>query len=645
MTAKQGGGGPGPDFSTWVPSEKIPGTLYIIHKLVDQGGHGRLYKAEHEITNRVCAVKAIHRKYKTNNNLAARLKQEANINTRLSGHPNIAEVFEAGVTADGRTYCVMQWLEGTNLRTALKNRAGLDIDWTCFVVKSVLAALARAHRLGIVHRDVKPENIFLCDDGLVKLIDFGVAKVLNSTFIQTDEGMMPGTVRYMSPEAIDTETASSTTDIYSLGVVFWELLAGEHPFPQVDQHDAARAIVYRGVAPLDGVPAAVAATTAALRQVVMRACALDPAERFPSAEAFDEAIDRAMGYARSAQPLAAGISAPSPTRKVPASMSASAPVFVRTHSPGTALDVLAPPRVAFTHQAARSHVIADQGPDIKRSAAPSAAHSSSVLVRGQGLDSDQMPPPAPWVSQHPSTTPDRKRSWSTFGVLSHVPPPLSQRVEPESVAERAPSSTPPLVSGMPPQAHARAAGADAEASDEATTLPYERAAGAGKRWWGRVLPLGRVAERLPTAGGVRPVATNAVGVLALTVLAFSLGRAWKRPPERDAAAPAMLTVRGEASALTSALPAPAAQAASQASQAQNVLPPVPNVSATTSARGGAPSPSAAGAPATTQPRVGAPATTLEGSRAGAPRDPRNRTAPHTLQSPRRSPKNHFKPGF
>jgi eukaryotic-like serine/threonine-protein kinase len=263
--AKQDGGGGGQelDFSTWVPSEQIPGTRYVVIELVDEGGHGRLYRVQHEITGRVCAFKAILRKFKSFGDLAARLKQEARINTSLSGHPNIAEVLDAGVTEDDRTYCVMQWLDGANLRNVLKNGTGLDVAWACFVVTSVLSALARAHRVDIVHRDIKPENIFLCDDGLVKLIDFGVAKVLNSKFIQTGRGMMPGTIRYMAPEALDGQTASRLSDIYSLGIVFWEVLAGEHPFPQPNQQAAAQAIVHHGVAPLDRSPIAVARSTPA----------------------------------------------------------------------------------------------------------------------------------------------------------------------------------------------------------------------------------------------------------------------------------------------------------------------------------------------------------------------------------------------
>jgi eukaryotic-like serine/threonine-protein kinase len=343
--AKQDGEGKATDFLTWVPTERIPGTWFRLLRFIDEGGHGRLYQVEHEITGRVCAFKAIHRRFRTFAHLEARLRQEANVNTRLSGHPNIAEVFDAGVTEDGRTYCVMQWLEGTSLRNVLKHGMGLDVDWACFVVKSVLSALARAHSLGIVHRDIKPANIFLCDDGLVKLIDFGIAKVFNSKFIKTDPLLLPCTYQYMSPESADGQDVTSSSDLYSLGVVFWEMLAGEHPFQRYTlPKDVVLAIVRDGVPPLDNMPKAVARTTAALRQVVMRACAQEPSERFPSAEAFFEAIDVAMGYAAPPQPIASGF-------RPPASLARSAAPKPPS-SPRTAVGLL---RAAYAVRALDGH--------------------------------------------------------------------------------------------------------------------------------------------------------------------------------------------------------------------------------------------------------------------------------------------------
>ncbi|MCU0685846.1 MAG: protein kinase [Polyangiaceae bacterium] len=616
--AKQDGGGGGQelDFSTWVPSERIPGTRYVVIELVDEGGHGRLYRVQHEITGRVCAFKAILRKFKSFGDLAARLKQEARINTSLSGHPNIAEVLDAGVTEDDRTYCVMQWLDGANLRNVLKNGTGLDVEWACFVVTSVLSALARAHSVDIVHRDIKPENIFLCDDGLVKLIDFGVAKVLNSKFIQTGRGMMPGTIRYMAPEALDGQAASRLSDIYSLGIVFWEVLAGEHPFPQPNQQAAAQAIVHHGVAPLDRSPIAVARSTPALRQVVMRACALDPAERFPSAEAFAEAIALAMGYTPSARPLAAGVYPPSHLGEVPTPAprprpgQAPAPVTAPEHSPGSALEMWSPtPRVALTDQAALS------------------------LISGSG------------------------RSGSEFGVLSHLPPFLYQL--PDSGAEeRTPSSTPPLVSGTSPKAGARAAANEADTSDEATTLPWRRAAGAGFRWWGPARPL---AGRLVTAKRAGVAVAAVAGVAMIAALAFSLGQARRWPPEPGGAATARLDAGGQAPAVTSALLSPSAtqaaspllspsatQAPSPSAPTNDALGLAPSASGAPSAREAASSPSLAepaapsASPKSLPKRAEAQEPKANEPRAGASRRPQPKPAP---RGPRLLPKGGLEPGF
>src|SRR5262245_13824212 len=106
--AKRGGEGQGPDFSSWVPAELIPGTRYELLEFIDEGGHARVYRVRHAVTGRVCAFKAIHRRHKTKFDLGARLKQEAALSTCFLGHPNIAEFLDAGDTDDGRPYCVVE---------------------------------------------------------------------------------------------------------------------------------------------------------------------------------------------------------------------------------------------------------------------------------------------------------------------------------------------------------------------------------------------------------------------------------------------------------------------------------------------------------------------------------------------------------
>ncbi len=658
MMAKRIDEGEEPDFSTWVPSKHIPGTLFRMIRAAEEGGHGRLYQVEHEITGRVCALKAIHRRHKNLGELTERLKQEANVNTRLSGHPNIAEVYDAGVTGDGRTYVLMQWLEGASLRNVMKNGTGLNVHVICFIIKSVLSALDRAHGLDIVHRDIKPENIFLCDDGLVKLIDFGIAKVLKSKFVQTGPGMTPGTFRYMSPEAVAGETPTlASWDIYSLGVVFWEMIAGEHPFLQSLPKDIAHAIVHEGVLPLDAMPKAVATAPEALRRVVMRACARDAAERFFSAAAFAEAIDGAMGYAPSPQPLAAGIHPP-PHGGVEQALNASSAYRVQSapspraapseRSPGTALEaLLAPtPRVELTDQAARPQAVIDPRSVAGQGKAPASSgmHRSSVLVRGQRLHSSQMPPRAPWLATPPNTTSEPAGSGAEFGVLSHIPA-FEREADQDAIAEQIPNSTPPLVSGTSLKEDA----ANHEVSGEAALSPRHEATAAGKRWWGRALLGGRAQERLRTIAG-RPlyVALIAASAVALAVVSFAVGRIWETPRGLGAPAWAEPEAGKETPRQAPTQLRQAALADISARAALDVAPPAPPTSAPPSAHEATPPAPSAAAKATTSAALGAPAkrgAASEPKRDWPRRDGQERGARRPSSSPPQLPKGGIEPGF
>jgi serine/threonine protein kinase len=600
----------------------------------------------------VCALKALHRKHRSSANLGARLQQEAAVNAQFAKHPNIAEVWDAGVTDDGRPYVVMDWLDGKSLRRRLVRGRRLDVDWACFVIKSVLAALARAHALGVVHRDIKPDNIYVCDDGLVKLIDFGVAKVLGSTFIQTGPGIPPGTFRYMSPEAIDGKTATPAMDLYSLGVTFWEMIVGQHPFLQGLPKDVVRAIMQDGVPPLDGILSVVMSTPSELCSVVMRACAGDPAERFASAEEFAAAIDDAMGYRPSTRPLAAGVYPPSYFGEAPSSMppraAMPAPPTVDVaatapeRSPGSALEPWAPtPRVALTDHASRSLGVTDSGVDDGRRALLGLPepYQSSVLDRGGGVDSDNVPPQAPWLSKHPSSSQSPARRESEFGVLSHVPPFLWQVANSEAPEERTPSSTPPLVSGTMSKNDAEAAANDVDVSDsdEATTLPRGGAQPAGRRGWVNALPLRRVAERLRAAGVTkRAMVAAGAGALTLAALGFLMGQIWGAPTgPRRASSAQHGAAAGQGVPLRSAGPlAPLPSTAPRIATSVTALaaPPAEAASAPSGVAGGArsPSPPEARGVASTVPSsasLAVPAAPSAQGSAAAPKRETTRAAP------------------
>ncbi|MCS7309411.1 MAG: serine/threonine protein kinase, partial [Armatimonadetes bacterium] len=152
-----------------------------------------------------------------------RFLREAKAAGRLS-HPNIVTIHEVGVD-NGRHYIVMEYLEGENLRERLQRQGAIPLKEAVDIALQVLGALEHAHRMGVVHRDIKPENIHLLPDGLVKLTDFGIARIVFEPNITLD-GQIFGTPSYMSPEQIEGKEIDPRTDIFSLGVVLYEMLTG-----------------------------------------------------------------------------------------------------------------------------------------------------------------------------------------------------------------------------------------------------------------------------------------------------------------------------------------------------------------------------------------------------------------------------------
>ncbi len=198
-------------------------------------------------------------------------------------HPNIVTVFEAG-ERQGVHYLVMEYLEGENLRRRLQHVVRLSPADAVKVIRDVLQALKHTHARGIVHRDIKPENIHLLPDGRVKLTDFGIARILRDPHI-TVAGQVFGTPSYMSPEQVRGEEVDARSDLFSAGVVLFEMVAGLRPFP-----GDTLATVTHNI--LNAQPAWPSDFAPQLRTVVDQALQKDPSRRFASAEAFLQALDR-----------------------------------------------------------------------------------------------------------------------------------------------------------------------------------------------------------------------------------------------------------------------------------------------------------------------------------------------------------------
>lgn len=212
---------------------EILGGKLKVERQIGQGGMGTVYAAQHLQLPRRVAVKVLNSQLAAAQDLVARLHSEARLAAAISS-PHIVEVFDVGVTRDGRPYVEMELLVGESLAQRLARCSALSETDTLAIVRQLAEALSAAHHSGILHRDIKPENIFLCsrdDADFVKLLDFGIAKVVRTVDEPrlTRTGAVLGTPLYMSPEQVRGDPLDTRADIYGLGVVFYECLTGSVP--------------------------------------------------------------------------------------------------------------------------------------------------------------------------------------------------------------------------------------------------------------------------------------------------------------------------------------------------------------------------------------------------------------------------------
>jgi len=229
---------------------------YEIGPLIGHGGHAWVYQAFHRFMRRDVAIKVLRSKEDINKDRLRRGQVEAQIESRIR-HPNIVEVFDAGLTDDGLFYIVMELLRGRSLHDALTARGRLDVDEALRLAIQIAEGMQAAHDQGIIHRDLKPANIFLMAQNQLKIIDFGIAKVLDTAGFTTEKDMVLGTLYYMSPEQIQARPLTPRTDVFSLGVILYEALAGEHPIQPLltdtepSFFEVSRAVVTKQPARLD----------------------------------------------------------------------------------------------------------------------------------------------------------------------------------------------------------------------------------------------------------------------------------------------------------------------------------------------------------------------------------------------------------
>ncbi|MDO4378859.1 MAG: protein kinase [Erysipelotrichia bacterium] len=200
---------------------------YLIKKLIGEGGMADVYLAYDVILQRNVAVKILRGDLANDPVNLARFQKEAMALANTS-HPNIVEVFDVGVQGN-KNYIVMEYVQGCTLKQLINKRGSIPIDETVNIMKQLVSAVAHAHKMGIIHRDIKSQNVLIKDDGTVKLSDFGIAYTADSSGLTQKETVM-GSVHYIAPELAQGQSASVQSDIYSLGIVFYELLTGDVPY-------------------------------------------------------------------------------------------------------------------------------------------------------------------------------------------------------------------------------------------------------------------------------------------------------------------------------------------------------------------------------------------------------------------------------
>jgi eukaryotic-like serine/threonine-protein kinase len=272
---------------------------YILLDHIGQGARGRVFKARHRLMDRVVALKVVLPDDSLSKRAAARFFREMKIAAMLD-HANVVRAIDADVH-DGSPYIVMEYLEGHDLERVYARRGPLPPEQVIDYMAQAARGLAHAHEKGVIHRDIKPTNLFLLDSGVVKLLDLGLGELVGKTvqdanIFDTDEGIVVGTTDFMSPEQVKDKSIDARTDLFSLGCTMYRLLTGAYAFPGVTREDRLIKRIRGRHVPITDVRAEL---PKGLVQIVDRLLANRPDDRFASAVEVVDALEALVPPSRS----------------------------------------------------------------------------------------------------------------------------------------------------------------------------------------------------------------------------------------------------------------------------------------------------------------------------------------------------------
>ena len=278
--------------------KSVLGERYQVEARIGAGGMAEVYRGFDSVLNRTVAIKVLLPQMARDTSFVQRFRREAQAAARLN-QPNIVGVYDTGAD-DGTQFIVMEFIEGRTLAEFMATGRRPTPTQAAEIAQKIAAAIAAAHAQGVIHRDIKPGNVMITRDGVIKVMDFGIARVLGPETAPQTSAVL-GTASYLSPEQAQGGPVDARTDIYSLGAVLYELLTGRPPFTG----ESPVAVAYKQVNETPAIPSSLNADVpAALDAVVMKALSKNPSNRYQTAEEFSADLERAVaGQPVEATPL------------------------------------------------------------------------------------------------------------------------------------------------------------------------------------------------------------------------------------------------------------------------------------------------------------------------------------------------------